>query len=384
MAGMKRVLLVANTDWYLYNFRLSLARLLRHEGFEVLLASPPGDFVPRLREAGFVWHPLIFDRRSLWPPKEALAFLRFLQLYRRVRPDLVHHFTIKPVLYGSLAARLLRVPAVVNAVTGLGYLYLSQGWRERVVRRTIRPLYRWVLLRPGVRLIFENPSDRDFFLLHGFCDPQRAVVIPGVGVDLERFRPSREPPGRPTVVLASRLLWDKGVGEFVEAARSLKRQGCGARFVLVGEPDPGNPASIPEAVLRRWVAEGVVEWWGHRDDMPEVLARAHVVTLPSYGEGVPTVLLEAAACARPIVATDVPGCREVVRHGLTGLLVPPRDPGALAQALKRLIDDPEARRRMGLAGRALIEASFDQGEINRATLEVYLELMGRMARAQPR
>jgi len=373
---LARILLFANTTWYLYNFRLALASAAREAGHEVVLAGPHDEYADRIRQAGFAWYPLEVSRRGMNPVAEAGAVLRCAALYRRLRPDLVHHFTIKAVVYGSLAARLVGVRCVVNSITGLGYAFVKGGASGRLLRRLAVGLYRAALRAPQTQAIFENQDDMESFVDRRIVRREKAVVIPGTGVDLAQFRPTAEPTGEPVVVLASRMLWDKGVGEFVEAARHLKRDGVGGRFVLVGTPDPGNPSSIPADQLHAWTAEGVVEWLGRRDDMPAVYAASSVAVLPSQREGLPRTLVEAAASARPIVASDVPGCRDVVRDGVNGLLVPPGDAAALAAAIGRLLADPQLRRRMGEKGRAIAERDLADGPITGAILRVYQELLG--------
>lgn len=368
---MAKCALVSNTDWYLYNFRLSLARHLQNSGWEVVLISPAGSYSPLLQQAGFTWLEWPVGRQSMQPGPELAAVGRLTRLYRQVQPDLVHHHTIKPVLYGGLAAWRAGVPAVVNSITGRGYVFEGQDRRARILGQAIQPVYRWVLARSRAQMIFENEGDRQYFINHHLVRAERTHLIESVGVDAEHFHPLPEPPGLPTVLLASRMLWDKGVGVLVEAAQILKDQGCQVRFVLAGEPDPGNPTSIPAAQLREWQQEGLVEWWGWQADILSAYARSHIVALPSFHEGVPTGLLEAAACARPIVASDIPGCRTVVIDGETGLLVPPRQAQPLAQAIDRLLSDRDLRGRMGQAGRRRVLERFTQPQINQQTAQVY-------------
>jgi glycosyltransferase involved in cell wall biosynthesis len=371
---MPKVILAANTDWYLYNFRLSLARYLREHGLEVVLVSPPGKFAEHLHSSGFRWLPWQLGRQTLAPWTEAKAFLALQRIYHQEKPQIVHHFTVKPVLYGTLAARRLHIPAVINSITGLGYVFLSREIKARLLRVIVTAAYRTAFKHPNNAAIFENEADRQVFIRQGLLPEERTVVIEGVGVDAERFIPVPEPEGTPLVVLPSRMLWDKGVGTLVEAARLLQPR-LPVRVALVGMPDPGNPANIDGARLQAWTEQGVVEWWGWQADMPDVYAKSTLVTLPSMGEGVPTALLEAAACGRAIVATDVPGCREVVKHGLNGLLVPPQDASALAEAIYQLLTDPAMRGRMGAAGRQMILDKFTTARVNPATFEVYRSLL---------
>jgi len=372
---MTKIILVANTEWYLYNFRLSLARFLRQQGFEILLVSPPGKYASLLEADGFRWIEWQVGRQTLAPWKELDAVARLARLYRQEHPDLVQHFTIKPVLYGSLAARLTGVRAIVNAITGRGYVFSGQGLQANWLRKAVKAFYRISLNHPNSRTIFENDVDRSYFISMRLVPIERTRLIEGVGVDSERFTPRPEPDGAPLIVLPARMLWDKGIGVLVDAARLLKGR-TQARFALIGEPDPGNPASIDTSSLEAWHKEGVIEWWGWQQDMASVYGNCHIVTLPTtYAEGVPTTLLEAAASGRPIVTTDAPGCRNVVKEGYNGYLVPPNDPPALADALLRLIEDAPLRQRMGAAGRQMVLEKFTSSQVNAATLEVYQQLL---------
>lgn len=366
-----KIALVANTDWYLYRFRQAQAHFLRARGAEVILVSPPGEYVEALRGLGFRWLPLPLTRTGMNPLTEGRAILSLARLYRRERPDLVHHFTIKCVLYGSLAAGLAGVDCVINGVTGLGYVFGEGGMSRRALRWLAKTWYRLALAR--TQAVFDNEEDRQFFIANRLTSPERSHVVRSAGVDVEAYRPQPEPQGEPLIVFAGRMLWDKGIGELVEASRLLRREGVRVRIALVGRPDPGNPASIPEAQLQAWHAEGTVEYWGWREDMARVFTEANLFCLPSYREGLPTTIIEAAACGRAVVATDVPGCRDAVRHGETGLLVPPRDAGALAEALGRLARDPALRQKMGAAGRNMVEAEFSTRRVNEDTLRIYAQ-----------
>jgi glycosyltransferase involved in cell wall biosynthesis len=244
-----------------------------------------------------------------------------------------------------------------------------------MLRPALLVAYRAALKQRNVRLIVQNPEDERFVLEQDLVRPQELRVIRGSGVDTQVFHPRTESGGIPTFVLVARMLWDKGVGEFVEAARQLRQRNVPARCILVGEADPENPAAISRAELRRWHAEGHVEWWGHRSDMPEVLAGAHVACLPSYREGLPKSLLEAAACGLPLIATDVPGCREIAVHEETALLVPPRNAPALAEAMMRLANDAELRRRLGAAARERVCEHFSTERITGQTTSLYRELI---------
>ena len=371
-----RLLYLMNEALFFTTHRMAVALAARDAGFEVHVAAPyMAGAVETIRAHGFRYHDLPLDRGSLRPLAELRLLRAFHALIREVRPDLLHAVAMKPVLYGGLLARLARVPAVVHAITGLGYLFLRQSLGAKLTRGLVTRLYRYALGHPNVRAIFQNPDDLGLFLEGRLVDPARAVTIKGCGVDLGEFRPGPEAQGPVTVMFPARLIGDKGVREFVEAAEIIGLEGAPARFVLVGRNDPQNPTNVPEAEIRDWERRGIVEWWGFRDDMAATLGQAHVVAMPSYREGLPRVLIEAAACGRAIVSADVPGCREIVREGENGLLVPARDGRALAGAIRRLIDDASLRRRMGARGRAIAEAGFSVEHLVAAHLALYRALL---------
>lgn len=374
-----KILLFANTDWYLFNFRLPLAKSIKQLGVEVVLVSPPGKYGARLREEGFRWIPVQMNRRSLNPWSEAEFVLELFKVYRSERPTLVHHFTIKSVVYGSIAARLAGVRNRVNAVAGLGYVFTSTTVHARLLRPVLRLLMRFALRGNHCRLILQNRDDCALFIKNRLVAQDQIRLIRGSGVNTTRFfnaPSSQSSSGVVRVVLATRLLWEKGVGDYADAARTLKNSGSNIEFLLAGSPDNGNPASVNQEIISEWATEGILVALGHIDDMAELLSQVDIVVLPtSYGEGTPRILLEAAASGLPIVATDVPGCREIVIDGLNGLLIPARDSCALVEAIKYLADNPQERVRMGQAGRKKVLAEFDEQAVIGATVDVYRELL---------
>lgn len=368
----RKLLLFITEDYYVVSHRLPLAVAAQAGGYDVTIVTRVRQCGDIIRRAGLRVIPFENARTSLNPFADLRSLARLIALYRREQPDIIHHVAMKPVLYGSLAAKTVRRARVVNALAGMGWLFTS----EKGHARWLKPIVRQALKRLAASglTIVQNPDDRAMLVELGIA-AARIRLIPGAGVDLDRFRPSVAPGGPATVVMPTRLLWDKGVGEFVAAARLLRARRIEARFVLAGEPDPLNPASVSAEDVGNWVREGAIEHPGFVADMPDLLARSHVVCLPSYyGEGIPKSLIEAAAAARPIVTTDAPGCREIVRDGYNGLLVPPRSTTELATALERLIVDPALRDQMGRHGRALAERRFGQDTIIRQTLAVYDEL----------
>ena len=375
-----KLLFLVTEDWYFCSHRLPIARPARDAGFAVTVATRVTNHGQAITAEGFDLVPLGMKRANSNPLREIAALIEITRVYRRLRPDIVHHVAVKPALVGSLAARLAGVRRTVNAIAGLGFVFASRSFKARVLRPLISLGFRALLNGPQSRVIVQNPDDQALLVKNRLVAPERLILIKGSGVDLDRFQPVPEPPvepGKPLVAaLVSRMIWDKGVGVLVEAARLLKARGVALTVVLAGRPDPENPASISEEQLRAWRDEGIVEWMGFCDDVPGLWARSHIAVLPSwYGEGVPKSLLEAAACGRPLVAVDGPGLREVVRDGATGLLVPPRDPGALADTLQRLAEDAGLRRRLGQAARTLAEREFGEETVIRGTLELYRALL---------
>ena len=371
----QKLVYVMHVDHSFDMYRIALASAAREQGYEVIVLAPDTGNTEGIKESGFPYLNWTASRTGTNPLRELSSLYRLYRLYRRLRPALVHHRAFKPTIYGSIAARLAGVGCVVNALNGLGYMFSDE--RNGVVRSAIDLLIRFALRHPNSCTIFQNPDDQDLFVSRRLVPPSRTAYIRN-GVDCEQFAFTPElDQDRPIVMLPTRLLWTKGVGEFVQAARLLQSKGGPeARFVLVGEPDKGNPDFVPEEQLRAWHQEGVIEWWGRRENMPSVLAETALVVLPStYREGMPRIILEAAAVGRATITTDWPGCRDTVKHGETGLLIPPRDPGALAAAIYDLLWDSERRKRMGVAARQMVVDEFSIERMNSETLDVYRSLL---------
>ncbi|MCG5239091.1 glycosyltransferase family 4 protein [Azospirillum doebereinerae] len=372
-----KLLYLVTEDWYFWSHRLPMARAARDAGFDVTVAARVDKHGERIAAEGFRVLPLAWQRRSVNPLGALGAVREIAALYRREAPDIVHHVAMKPVLLGGLAAMAARVPAVVNALTGLGSAFIgSGGLKSRVAGAVARPLLRAVLSRPNSLAILQNADDRRTLVEAGLLDADRAWIVRGSGIDTTHYKALPEPPEPPvTVGCVARLLADKGVAPLVEAQQALRAKGLDVRLLLAGTPDPENPTSIPQADLDRWAALPGVELAGHVADVRAVWSRCHVAVLASRREGLPKSLLEAAACGRAIVATDVPGCREVAHAGENALLVPPDDANALAGALETLVRDSGLRARFGEASRRLVESDMAADRVGARTVELYRSLL---------
>lgn len=370
-----RLLFLVNDAAFFLSHRLPVALAAQAAGMEVHVATPPDGGAAKITAAGFSFHPVPMSRSGMHPVREAKSFAAVVKLLRWLDPDVLHTVAIKPVLYGGLAARLVGQRAVISAIPGLGSIFIRRGLAARGVRTLITYTYVRALRHQRSRVIFQNLDDLNKFVDGKIIKRSDAVLIRGSGVDLAHFRASPLPVGVPMVLLASRMIRAKGVEEFVGAAERLRKRGIIARFVVVGEPDEGNPWRITRDTLVTWHRAGLIEWWGRREDMPDVVSQSYLFCLPSYGEGLPKALLEAAACGRPLIATDVPGCREVVRPGENGMLVPVRDADALARAIQTLLEDRPRAEAMGRRSRQIAEAEFGVEQVVDQTLELYDQLL---------
>jgi glycosyltransferase involved in cell wall biosynthesis len=372
---LKTIIYFVSEDWYFCSHRLPIARKALENGFKVVVITRVNKHRGIIESEGFELAPIEIKRGGVNLFSELKTISTLYSYYKKYNPGIVHHVAIKPVIYGALVARLIGSIKIVNAMAGLGFVFISNKKRVKLLRFFVHQLFRFLFNNKNSQLILQNKDDLGYFLKNKLVNNDNVTMVRGSGVDVKIFIPAEESTGVPIVMLASRMLWDKGVGEFVEAAKILKQDGVAARFVLVGDSDPENPASIPNAQLSEWHELGIVEWRGERSNMCEVLTQAHIVCLPSYREGLPKVLLEAASCGKPIIATDVPGCREIVHDGENGILVPLKDSIALASAIKELINDSEKRKRMGTNGRRLVENEFSEEIVVSQTLKVYQELL---------
>ncbi|MFG0806995.1 glycosyltransferase family 4 protein [Pseudomonas fluvialis] len=369
----KSLLFVVNDPAFFVSHRLALALAAKSAGYEVYVATMPGEAVAVIKDAGLSHFVLALTRSGRNPFAELLSFLDVFNLFKKIRPDIVHLVTIKPVIYGGIAGRLAGVRGVVCAISGLGFVFIAPGYVARLLRFAVVSLYKLALGKTNTCVIFQNPDDLGLFNRYGLLNSSKVEVIRGSGVDISDYAYISEPQGTPVVSFAARMLKDKGVVEFVEAARTLRKRGVDARFQLIGDVDHHNPACISYENIEEWRREGVVEYLGFRNDIPNLFSSSNLVVLPSYREGLPKVLLEAAACGRAVVTTDVPGCRDAITPGVTGLLVPVKNAEALADAIQLLVEDPALRQRMGEAGRKLAETEFTIEHVVEQHMRIYRE-----------
>jgi glycosyltransferase involved in cell wall biosynthesis len=369
MGRKPRLLYVVTEDWYFLSHRLPIARAAKDAGFDVHVATNVGDGEPAISREGFVLHPIPFARGRTSPGAAIVTVLALRNVLRRVRPTIVHNVALQPAVLGSLAAIGLRA-VTVNAITGLGHTFIADTPKTRILRRLIGIVLRQFVDHGRNVAIVQNPDDRTLLRSLGIRE-DHIVLIPGSGVDVEQLRPTGEPEGPITVAFVGRLLDDKGVRTLITAYRLLRAKGSSLSLLLAGKPDPANPSSVSEDEAEDWGREPGITWLGHVEDIAAVWARAHIAVLPSRGEGLPKSLLEAAACGRPLIATDVAGCREVAIPDETGLLVPVDDATALAAAIEQLAASPDLRARFGAAARRIAVQRFSADSIARATANLY-------------
>ena len=373
----QRLLFMFTEDWAFAALFLDRAVAAKNAGYEVAVHVRCSEHQAVIEQAGLQVIPHNISRSGLNPFRELLSVLQLIKVFRSFRPDVIHLIALKPIVLGSLASSFYPKAKVVNAPVGMGYLFASSDMRARIARPLVKTVLKLTLGRKRSMTIIENSDDRSSLLEGGFLGDDQIVLIRGTGVNLDVFRPTAEPDGPKIVVLIARMLRDKGVYEFVESARIIRRTQPTVSFWLIGDADPGNPASLTTQELQEWNDEGLVKWFGYRTDVAELLTQVHIVCLPSYREGFGKVFVEAGAALRAVVATDVPGCREAVEHDINGLLVEPKNPQALADALSRVLTDDQLRLRLAKEGRRRAEFEFSSATVNTQTLAVYQQVLTR-------
>ncbi len=366
------LLFIADNAGLFLSHRLPIALTALNSGYEVHVATPPDYAAKQILES----YSIVCHDISVTPGKfkffsDLKTFFSLWKVFKKIKPDLVHLIAFKPTLYGSIVSRITKTPAVVATITDLIKAGISL---ENPFPKFVHWLYSIGFNRPKLQITFQSRDERDIFLKMGLIEKRQITMIRGTGVNMQQFRPIPELHTVPIVLLASRMRWDKGIKEFVEASQQLKKIGIPARFVLVGGIDPQHPETIDTKTLQTWHDEGVIEWWGEKNDMPLVFAQAHIICLPSYREGLPKILVEAAACGKPIVASDVAGCREIVTNEENGILVPAKEIESLAIALNRLLSNPALRHEMGKKGREKAIKEFSIIRIVDRTFKIYESL----------
>lgn len=375
---MTKLLYLVTEDWYFCSHRLELATAALNADYDVYLVTQVTHHADFIRSEKIKLYPVIFSRSYNRPWQDIKTLINIFKIYREIQPDIVHHVALKPVMFGSLICLFMKKnkpKAVVNAMTGLGSLFISKKPFLSMVKSIFSKLLVFFLQRKNSHLIVQNNDDKALFIDEYHLPLEKISLIKGSGVNINTYKPALNKSKLITVMLVARMLKDKGVEEFISAVSLLEKQGQSARFVLVGDTDKENPSSISTARLEEWNKKGIIEWWGQCDNMVSVYEQANIVVLPSYREGLPKVLLEAAACGLPIVATDVPGCRVIVKHGVNGLLVAVRDADELAAAISQLINNPELCKEMGSKGRDMVEKEFSSNIVIDKTLMLYQSLL---------
>jgi len=366
----QKILYFITEDWYFMSHRFKLAVAARQAGFEVVIVTRISSFQPDIEAAGLKLIPITLERKSTNIFSEVAFLIQLIKIYHKERPSIVHHVALKPIVYGTIAGLITRSPRIVNAFAGLGSVFISKTIKAKLIQTVLLSLYQLLFLTKKVKVIVQNNDDYSLFTK--IISKNRLFLIKGAGVDTTHFYP--KPPiqtSMPLVMLIARMLKDKGIYEFVEAANLLKNKGINARMILIGDPDPNNPSAIDQQKLESWQIQNKVEWWGRCHHIAQCLDQAHIVVLPSYREGLPKTLLEAASSGKAIVATDVPGCREIVKHQVNGFLVPPKNANELANAIEQLVTNTFLRDQFGKAGRQLVETQFSDEIIIKATLNLY-------------
>ncbi len=368
-------------DSTFYTHRLNLAKEALKAGYEVAIATRCKHYETIIADAGIHIFPLKkFRRGTIKPWQQLESLIEIHQIYKNFQPDIVHQVAMKPVVFGSIVARFNKIPKIINALGGLGYIFtqsndtkLPKKIKKYLLRRAVLKFFHWIFSIPNARLILQNTDDIHTLVSSGCIEKDKIALIRGAGVDIQAYPAEAHLSQQSPIIISciSRLLWDKGIGELVDAAKIMQTADVPTKVVVYGDPDPENPTSIPLATLQAWHDAKFIEWRGHCNNVAKAYAECHIAVLPSYREGLPKTLLEAASSARPIVTTDVPGCREVVQDQENGLLVPAKNPVALAEALTVLCNDPALRERMGKAGRKRVEAHFSDSIIHQQTLALY-------------
>ncbi|MBL41719.1 MAG: glycosyltransferase family 1 protein [Rhodospirillaceae bacterium] len=367
-----KIFIVLNDLPFFITHRLPLALEAKKNGLEVHVLAPyHKKSLEIINEYNIQFHSIPLKRGGKNPFLELKLFISIWRLISKNKPNLIHFVSMKPVLYGGIIARLLNIQGTVNAITGLGFLFVTSNFLNKIIRKFVLLIYKFSLNHKNSISIFQNSDDLELFIDRNLVDRTKTVMIKGCGVDVDVFTPINKFVDNRIIMFPARIIGDKGANEFFDAAKILKNEGIIARFVIVGRTDPDNPTNIDEIKIKKLIEENIIEWWGFSENMSETLSKATIICLPSYREGLPKVLIEAAALEKPIVTTDVPGCREIVINERNGLLVPVRDSKNLSLALKKLIENKDMQKEMGIEGRKLVVKNFTSKDFIFRSMNVY-------------
>lgn len=370
---VKKVLYFVTEDWYFVSHRLPLAKAAQQAGYEVAVTTRVQKHHTQIENEGITVFPIHMERRSVNPLSAFKTFFELRKIIKDYQPDLIHLVALKPILLGNLAA-LTEKTKVINAFTGMGYLYSSEKFHHKVIRNLFLLLYRLMFWINKAHVIVQNKDDYALFADKKVLSLSSLHLIKGSGVDIHKFSPKKTPSHTlPRALLVARALKDKGLREYIEAAKILKKRKIPLTCQFAGMPDPENPTSLTETELLEAHDAGFITWLGYRSDIAELWQDADIAVLPSYREGLPKTLLEAAAAGKPLIATDVPGCREICIDGVNGLLIPPREIEVLSIALEKLTSNPTLREEMGIKSRQIVEEELSLKEVNKSTINIYKE-----------
>lgn len=373
-----KLLIVTNVDWFFLSHRLPVALEAKKLDFHVAIVAKDTGSKNIIIRHGFDFIDLPINRSTVNIIKDIKTIYFLIKIYIRFRPDLVHHITIKPVLFGSLAARLTKVRYVINAISGLGHIFIGNDLLAIVQREFVKMFYKISFFKINQEVIFQNKHDQTLFIKSKIVRNYQTKIIRGSGVNLQKFKYFSEERNQIVILFASRLLWTKGIGVFVEAAKIILKEKINARFIIVGRLDYDNPARVFEKEIINWQRDGLIEWGGHVTNVMDILAKSNIVCLPTfYGEGIPKILIEAASCGRAIIATDVPGCNDIVTHNHNGLLIPPHNVDALVDSLRILINNDHLRMTMGKRGRELAENYFSIDLVVQQHMDIYRSFLSK-------
>ena len=377
MVKKPKIVFFITEDWYFVSHRLPIAIESIKKGFDVYLVTKKTGSKSKIIEAhGIKVININISRGEISPISDAKVLIKLILILKKIRPEILHAVAMKPILYGNIASVILRIPHCISSFAGLGYVFISKSIKAKFVGYVLKRFFRLFLNRNSSSIIFQNKDDFKFMIDGGVIKEDRAIIIRGSGVDGRIFRFTKENNETKNIVLASRLLWDKGIKEFVNASKIIKQNKIkNLRFILVGEIDNQNPAAIKEKELLSWEEKKIIEWWGYRNDINNIYKDCNIVCLPSYREGLPKALIEAAACGRAIITTDVPGCREIVQDGYNGLLVPKKNAQLLAESILELIKNDSLRNTMGKNGVKLFKENFTIELIVSKHIDLYFNLL---------